>query len=58
MDIADIYALIVCLGLVAAFSVMAVKVGGWWGVALLGFLAALFVCAFVMGHRKRSGGRS
>lgn len=30
MDIADIYALIVCLGFVAAFSVMAVKVGGWW----------------------------
>lgn len=41
MDIADIYALIVCLAFAAAFALTAVKVGGWWGVALSGLLAAL-----------------
>ena len=56
--LADAFVLVLILGTAASFVIFAVVLGGWWGVALVAVLMALFIGAAWMGHNRRRAGKA
>ena len=57
-SLADLFVLLLILGTVVSGTLFAIGWFGWWGIALVAGVIALFVAAAVAGHQRRNAGKT